>query len=412
MSNITKIKAREILDSRGNPTIEVNIFTGESMSSAEVPSGASTGTFEACELRDGGFRYLGKGVQKAVRHVEKKIAPLLTQKDCTLQKEIDTLMIEGDGTKSKKKWGANAILAVSLAVARAGAESNNLPLYSYLNELLTQNKKKVLPRPFCNIINGGKHADSSLSFQEFMIVPNLGSFKENIRAASEVYHTLKQELHKKYGAGSTNVGDEGGFALKQLKNAEHVLDLLVKVIKDTGYKSKVGLALDCAASECYKNGKYVIDGKKMSKDQLLNYYLKLIKKYPLVSIEDPFEQNDFASFAELTRRSGIQIVGDDLTVTNPERIRLAIENKSCNCLLLKVNQIGTLSEALEAVQLAYKAGWKVMVSHRSGETEDPFIADLAVGIGCGMIKAGAPCRGERTAKYNQLLRIEEELKGR
>jgi len=410
MSNITKIKAREILDSRGNPTVEVNVFVGDFMSSASVPSGASTGIYEALELRDGGSRYLGKGVQKAVHQIEKKITPLLVQMDPTRQREIDTLMLEKDGTKNKKKLGANAILGVSLAVARAGAEANNLNLYEYINELITVNKRMITPRPFCNVINGGKHADSSLSFQEFMIVPNLGSFRENLRAASEVYHVLKQDLHQKYGAGSTNVGDEGGFALKGLRNAEQVLEMLVKAIKDAGYKGKVDLAIDCAASECYKNGKYLVDGRKRSKEQLLDYYLKLVKKFPIISIEDPFEQNDFASFAELTQRSGIQIVGDDLTVTNPERIKLAIENKSCNCLLLKVNQIGTLSEALDAVQLAYKAGWKVMVSHRSGETEDPFIADLAVGIGSGMIKAGAPCRGERTAKYNQLLRIEEELK--
>lgn len=409
MSNITQIKAREILDSRGNPTLEVNVFTGDFMSSAGVPSGASTGTYEALELRDGGKRYLGKGVQKAVNNVEKKIAPLLSGMDCTRQKEIDQMMIEKDGTKNKRRLGANAILGTSLAVVRCGAESNNLNLYEYINELLNVNKKLALPRPFFNVINGGKHADNKLSFQEFMIVPNLNSFKENLRAGAEVYHTLKKDLHKKFGKGCTNIGDEGGFAPEKFSNASQVLEMLTKAIKDAGYKGKVDLAIDCAASECYHRGRYVIDGKKMNREQLLEYYLKLIKKYPLISIEDPFEENDFQSFALLTKKSGIQIVGDDLTVTNPERIKEAISYNSCNCLLLKVNQIGSLSEALDAVEMAYKAGWKVMVSHRSGETEDPFIADLAVGIGCKMIKSGAPCRGERMAKYNQLLRIEEEL---
>ncbi|MFH0701676.1 MAG: phosphopyruvate hydratase [Candidatus Woesearchaeota archaeon] len=415
MSNITNIKAREILDSRGNPAIEVNVFVGDLVASASVPSGASTGTHEALELRDGGTRYLGKGVRKAIYHVEKKIAPLLKGMDPTRQKEIDSLMIEKDGTKNKSKLGANAILGVSLAVARAGAEDSNLYLYEYLNELIERegvNRKIHLPRAFFNVINGGKHADNKLSFQEFMIVPHLNSFRENLRVASEVYHTLKQDLHQKFGKGCTTVGDEGGFAPKNFHHISQVLEMLTQAIKDAGYKGKVDLAMDCAASEFYQKGKYLVDGKKMSKEQLLEFYLKLIKKYHLISIEDPFEQEDFKSYAKLKKKSGIQIVGDDLTVTNPERIKRAIKEESCNCLLLKVNQIGSLSEALEAVALAYQAGWKVMVSHRSGETEDTFIADLSVGIGCGMIKSGAPCRGERTAKYNQLLRIEEDLKRR
>jgi len=407
MSNITKIKAREILDSRGNPTIEVNVFVGDFMASASVPSGASTGTFEALELRDGGNRYLGKGVEKAIHNVEKKIAPLLGGMDCTQQKEIDTVMIEKDGTKNKSKFGANAILGTSLAVARAGAEANNLNLYDYINELLSLDKKLKLPRPFFNVINGGKHAGTGMPFQEFMISPQGKNFKESLRMGAEVYHHLKKILEEKFGKSATNVGDEGGFA-PQIKTAEEGLDLLMAAIKKAGYAGKVDLAMDCAASEFYKDGFYYAP-RKMNSEKLLEYYLKLIKKYPLISIEDPFEENDYRSFAKLTQKSGIQIVGDDLTVTNVDRIREAIKHKSCNCLLLKVNQIGSLSEALEAVQLAYKAGWKVMVSHRSGETEDPFIADLAVGIGCGMIKSGAPCRGERTAKYNQLLRIEEDL---
>ncbi|MEK6937595.1 MAG: phosphopyruvate hydratase [Nanoarchaeota archaeon] len=411
MSTITNIKAREILDSRGNPTIEVNVFVGDLVASASVPSGASTGTHEALELRDGGQRYLGQGVRKAVYNVEKKISPLLKGIDCTRQKEIDSLMIEKDGTKNKSKLGANAILGVSLAVARAGAEDNNLYLYEYINELIERegvNRKIHLPRAFFNVINGGKHAGTGMPFQEFMISPQGKDFRERLRIGTEVYHHLNKLLKEKYGKSATNVGDEGGFA-PQIKTAEQGLDLLLEAIKRAGYKGKVDLAMDCAASEFYKNGFYYAP-KKMTSDKLLQYYLKLIKKYPLISIEDPFFEDDFKSYAQLKKKSGIQIVGDDLTVTNPERIKKAIKEDSCNCLLLKVNQIGSLSEALEAVALAYQAGWKVMVSHRSGETEDTFIADLAVGIGCGMIKSGAPCRGERTAKYNQLLRIEEDLK--
>jgi len=407
MSNITQIKAREILDSRGNPTIEVNVFTGDFMASAGVPSGASTGTYEALELRDGDKRYQGKGVEKAIQNVQRKIAPLLKGMDCTRQKEIDTLMIEKDGTKNKSKFGANAILGVSLAVSRCGAEANNLYLYEYVNEMLEVEQKMKLPRPFFNVINGGKHAGSGMPFQEFMISPKGKNFHESLRMGAEVFHTLKGIIKEKYGVSATNVGDEGGFA-PQIKTAEDGLNLLMEAIKKAGYEGKMDLAMDCAASEFYKDGFYYAP-QKMSKEELLNYYLNLIKKYPLISIEDPFHEDDFESFAQLTKKSGIQVVGDDLTVTNIERIKEAIKHKSCNCLLLKVNQIGSLSEALQAVEMAYKAGWKVMVSHRSGETEDPFIADLAVGIGCGMIKSGAPCRGERMAKYNQLLRIEEDL---
>lgn len=407
MSPITAIKAREILDSRGNPALEVDLFTMQTCQSAAVPSGASTGRHEAVELRDGGKRYLGRGVQKAIHNVEQKISPLLRGIDCQDQRKIDERMIAKDGTKNKSKLGANAILAVSLAAARAASSEQKKFLFQYLHGLAKANRKLIMPKPFFNVINGGKHAGNQLAFQEFMIAPKAKSFAEALRMGSEVYHVLKEVIEKKYGKEAINVGDEGGFA-PPLQRAEEALSLLVEAIRRAGYAGKVEIALDCAASEFYKKGKYHLH-TVMGKEQLLDYYVHLIKKYPIISIEDPFEQEDFASFAGLRKRSGIQIVGDDLTVTNVSRIQKAIKNKSCNCLLLKVNQIGTLSEALDAVKLAYKNGWKVMVSHRSGETEDTFIADLTVAISCGMIKAGAPCRGERIAKYNRLLRIEEVL---
>src|SRR3989344_5268828 len=389
MTPIKSIKAREILDSRGNPTIEVTIHTSSAIGIAAVPSGASTGTHEALELRDGGNRYHGLGVQKAIKNVQTIIAPKLKGINCQDQKKIDQLMIKLDNTENKSKLGANAILGVSLACARAAANEKKIPLYKYINtyfKTINKNNKMRLPLGFFNVINGGKHADNKLSIQEFMIVPKLNTFNKNLRAASEIYHVLKKEL-KKLG-DSTNVGDEGGFARS---------------------KGKVNLALDCAASEFYQDGIYLVDGKKITKEKLVNYYLKLIQDFPIISIEDPFQEDDFESFAELTKRTKIQIVADDLTVTNPQRINVAINNKSGTCLLLKLNQIGTLTEALKSAALAYKNGWNVMVSHRSGETEDTFIADLAVGIGSGMIKSGAPCRTERTCKYNQLLRIEEEI---
>ena len=407
---ITNIKAREILDSRGNPTVEVELSTKKHTVTASVPSGASTGTHEVLELRDHQKRFLGKGVKKAISNIENKIAPKIIGKSPTKQQELDQLMIDLDGTANKTKLGANAILAVSLAVAKLAATEKNLPLYKYLAKLAKT--KPSLPKAFFNVINGGKHADNKLSFQEFMIVPQYSNYKKNLQAASEIYHILKKDLHKRYGKGTTNVGDEGGFAPEKLNTAKAALTILQQAIKDAGYKNKVKIAFDAAASEFYKNGKYKVDGKKMSKEKLFTYYLKLIKDHPIISIEDPFEQEDFESFSKLNRQTKIQIVGDDLTVTNINRIQLAINNYSCNCLLLKVNQIGTLTEALQAVKLAYKNNWKVMVSHRSGETEDTFIADLAVALGCGQIKAGAPARGERTAKYNRLLRISEVLKQR
>lgn len=410
MPSITKIKAREILDSRGNPTVEVDVHAGRIFQTAAVPSGASTGKHEAVELRDGGKRFNGKGVKKAIRNIEKKIAPLLKGKDVSIQRAIDELMIEKDHTDNKSRLGANAILGISLACARTAAINNNQYLFEYLNQLLLKDVNPRLPRPFFNVINGGKHAGNKLAIQEFMIAPRAGSFKEALRMGSEVYHQLKKILEKKYGKNAVNVGDEGGFA-PPIKRAEDALNLIQEAIRKAGYSKKIDLAMDCAASEFYQKGIYYLH-KKFTKEKLIDYYLQLIKKYKIISIEDPFEEDDFASFALLREQSGIQVVGDDLTVTNLERIEEAVRDKSCNCLLLKVNQIGSLTEALEAVRLAYQHRWKVMVSHRSGETTDHFIADLAVGIGCGMIKSGAPCRGERTSKYNRLLRIEEILKGK
>ncbi len=401
MSKIKDIIAYEILDSRGNPTLEVVVKTSKGIDVAAVPSGASTGEYEASELRDGSKRYGGKGVLKAIRNVE-KIKKKLIGIDCREQSKIDSIMIKLDGTDTKKKLGANAILGVSLACARAGASASGKDLVSYLAELA--GTKPKMPRLFFNVLNGGKHADSKLAVQELMIVPKFSKASKNIQAASEVYHSLKNILHSTYGAGATNVGDEGGFALEKLHKVEDALKLLQKAISKAGYKGKVDLAMDCAASEFYANGKYIMDGKKLSSKELLKYYDSLIKKFGIISIEDPFNEEDFESFSFL---KNVQVVGDDLTVTNPERIEVAIREKSCTCLLLKVNQIGTLTESLESFNLATKAGWKVMVSHRSGETTDTFIADLALALGCGQLKAGAPCRGERTAKYNQLLRLEQ-----
>lgn len=407
MPLITAIKAREILDSRGYPTVEATVYTDKSKGSASVPAGASRGKYEAWELRDGGKRYGGKGVQRAVHNVTDLIAPALVGKDCCRQREIDSLMLDLDGTDNKRKLGANAMLAVSIACTRAAANAQQRCLFDYLQILA--GRQLTIPRPYVNIINGGRHADTPLGIQEFMIVPRLKTFRDNIRAASEIYHTLQQQLQKKYGKGATAVGDEGGFAPIKLTKTAQALDLFTKAIARSGYTGKVDLALDCAASEFFWKGKYHLDGRTMTAEQLHQYYLALIRKYNLISIEDPFEQQDFASFAKLRRESGIQIVGDDLTVTNPKRIAMAVRHGSCNCLLLKVNQIGTVTEALDAATLAFKNNWNVMVSHRSGETEDTFIADLAVALGCNQIKAGAPCRGERVVKYNRLLKIEQEL---
>lgn len=405
MPLIRDIHAREILDSRGNPTIEVTVITDQATGIASVPAGASTGTHEAKELRDRSKRFHGLGVQKAIRNIHTIIKPLLQGMNPSRQREIDSLMIEKDGFKDKRKLGANAILAVSLACARAAAANEGKELYTYLSQFPQLTKRSMnLPRPYFNVINGGKHATSALAIQECMIIPRLSSFHENLRAGSEIYHVLKEIIHKKYGL--TGIADEGGFE-PPLKKTEEALQLLQQAIIKAGYKRKVDLAIDCAASSFYKQKRYYLDRKKMNAETLLQHYLKLIKKYNIISIEDPFDEDDFVHSHQLRLKSKIQVVGDDLTVTNPERIQLAIDNKSCTCLLLKVNQIGTITEALDAAKLAFDNGWKVMVSHRSGETEDTFIADLAVALGCGQIKAGAPCRGERVAKYNRLLEIEE-----
>jgi len=417
--SIISIHAREILDSRGNPTIEVDLKTAKGTFRAGVPSGASTGIYEAVELRDNDkSRFLGKGVLQAVKNVNEVIAPLLIGKNVVQQAEIDKLMIDLDGTDNKGKLGANAILGVSLAVCRAAAAEKGIPLYRYIAEL-AGNKKIQLPVPAFNVINGGSHAGNKLAMQEFMILPvGATSFKEALRMGAEVYHNLKIIIKDQYGQDATNVGDEGGFAPNIQSNREG-LELLKKAIAKAGYVDKVKIGMDVAASEFFEDGKYDLDFKTKNNDksnvktaeELSNLYKEFLKDYPVISIEDPFDQDDWAAYHKLNSEVGkdTQIVGDDLLVTNPKRIQKAIENKSCNALLLKVNQIGTVTESIQACNLARAAGWGVMVSHRSGETEDTFIADLVVGLGTGQIKTGATCRSERLAKYNQLLRIEEEL---
>ncbi|TGZ63029.1 hypothetical protein CRM22_007121 [Opisthorchis felineus] len=415
---IKAIHARQIFDSRGNPTVEVDVTTDKGLFRAAVPSGASTGVHEALELRDGGKVYMGKGVAKAVENVNKIIAPALLKCGITVenQAEIDKIMLQLDGTANKEKLGANAILGVSLAVCKAGAAQRNLPLYRHIASL-AGNNDVILPVPAFNVINGGSHAGNKLAMQEFMIMPTgATSFKEAMQMGSEVYHNLKSVIKAKYGLDACNVGDEGGFAPNIQDNMEG-LQLLNEAIAKAGYTGKVKIAMDSAASEFHKNGKYDLDFKNpnsppntwISSDALGDVYKSMISKYPIVSIEDPFDQDDWGAFAKLTGETSIQIVGDDLTVTNPIRVQEAINKKACNCLLLKVNQIGSVSESIQACKMAQGAGWGVMVSHRSGETEDNFIADLVVGLRTGQIKTGAPCRSERLSKYNQLLRIEEDL---
>jgi enolase len=404
---IRKLNAREILDSRGNPTVEVDIATKTHHARAAVPSGASTGIHEALELRDGGPRYHGKGVLRAVNNVKTKIDKVVVGMDCRKQKSIDAAMLKLDGTKNKASLGANAILGVSLAAARLSASTQNKPLYSVLGG------KNIMPIPCMNIINGGKHAQTGLQFQEFMICPRGRTFADSLRMGAETYQVLKELIAKEYGKSSTNVGDEGGFA-PNIKKVEEGLDILTRAIKKAGYDGLIKIAIDAASSEFYDKKKkaYFVDGKWLSAEKLTKLYEHIIDSYPVFSIEDPFEQDDFAPYPVLTHianKKGVQVVGDDLLVTNPERIRMALDKGLCSALLLKVNQIGSLTEAVTAAKLAMDNGWKVMVSHRSGETEDSFIADLVVGLGTGQIKTGAPCRSERLAKYNQLLRIEEEL---
>ncbi len=408
MSLIKSITAREVLDSRGNPTVEVEIrLDDKSMARAAVPSGASTGAFEAAELRDGGKRYLGKGVENAVKNIVEKIAPVVIGLDALDQKVIDEKMINLDGSKNKSNLGANAILGVSLAVARAAAISTGQSLFKYIGKA----EGKTLPVPMMNILNGGAHADTNVDIQEFMVAPiGAPTFKESLRWGAEIYHSLKSVLKGKGLA--TSIGDEGGFA-PDLASNRAALDLILQAIESAGFKAGVdiGLAMDVAATEFFENGKYKFEGKELTAEQMINYYRELVTSYPLLSIEDPLDEDDWDGWRNLTAQLGekIQIVGDDLFVTNPERLQRGIESKSANALLVKVNQIGTLSETIAAVTLAHKNNFKSMMSHRSGETEDTTIADLAVALNCGQIKTGAPARSERVAKYNQLLRIEEEL---
>jgi len=421
MSTIKSVHAREIIDSRGNPTVEVDLTTDKGLFRAAVPSGASTGIYEACELRDGDkARYLGKGVLKAVANVNEKIAPQVIGKDVTKQEDIDNLLIKLDGTENKKNLGANAILGVSLAVAKAAAGFKGVPLYRHLADL-AGNKEIRLPVPAFNVINGGAHAGNRLAFQEFMILPvGAPSFKEAMRYGCEVYHTLKAVIKEKYGGDAINVGDEGGFA-PGIQNPREGLELLKAAIAKAGYTGKVKIGMDVAASEFYNDehkiynldfkNKSAGDDVKLNGEKLTALYQSFVKDYDVVSIEDPFDQDDWEHYPKLTGalQGHVQIVGDHLLVTNPTRIQTAIDKKAASALLLKVNQIGTVTESIKACKLAQSAGWGVMVSHRSGETEDTFIADLVVGLNTGQIKTGAPCRSERLAKYNQLLRIEEEL---
>jgi len=453
-SKIKRIKAREILDSRGNPTIEVELETDFGIFRGSVPSGASKGKYEARELRDGGKRYNGMGVLKAVKNVNEIIGPKLIGKDSTNQKEIDEILINLDGTEDKSKLGANAICGVSMSVCQAGASSQNLPLYKYIARIYSGQTpvKNTIPRACFNIINGGAHAGNDLDFQEFMIVPHTrpkggySSFSDNLRVASEIYHQLKEILEKKFGQLAANLGDEGGFA-PPIRFPQEAIELILEAAKKLDYEIKI--ILDVAASQFFKNGKYRMKIGVFSREGLLNYYSDLIQKYPIMGLEDPFSEDDWPAWQKLTsnfedrasihgsesknirsslpfaatrvgeeedevlfdfQTSNLLIIGDDLTVTNPRRIKMAKEKEDCNAMILKINQIGTITEALEAAKLAKSFGWKIIVSHRSGETNDDFISDLAVGIGADFIKAGAPARGERVAKYNRLLKIEEELR--
>jgi len=411
MPVIVDMVAREILDSRGNPTLEVDVYLDDdSMGRAAVPSGASTGSFEAVELRDGDpGRFQGKGVRQAVNNVNTIIAEEICGFEATDQAGIDRALIDLDGTENKSRLGANAIVGVSLAVAKAAAASLGVPLYRYLGGLFA----RELPVPFMNILNGGKHADNNLDIQEFMIVPiGTNSFAEALRAGVEVYHRLKEVL-KKRGLSAT-VGDEGGFA-PHLEGHRQALDLLLEAIEKAGYHpgEEIALALDAAASEFYRDGRYVLAGedRSLTADEMIAFYEELVGQYPIVSLEDGLAEEDWEGWRELTRRLGskVQLVGDDLFVTNTARLQRGIDTGVANAILIKVNQIGTVTETLDAITMARRAGYRAVISHRSGETEDSFIADLAVATGVGQIKTGAPARSERVAKYNRLLRIEEEL---
>jgi len=411
MPALTTLIARQILDSRGNPTIEVDcILDDGSFGRAAVPSGASTGSHEAIELRDNDKNiYGGKSVMKAVQNVEGPLQDLLKQRDTADQRAIDTAMTEADGTPNKSKYGANAILGISMSICRARAVSEKQSLWKSLHSQFDVKESPVLPVPMMNVINGGAHADSGLSFQECMIVPTgFDSFSDRLRAGAEIFHTLKSLL--KDAGHSTAVGDEGGFA-PHLKNSDEAMSILVLAIDKAGYTGKVKLALDCAANEFYKDGTYTLDGKTFDSVSLVEFYAALAKKYPIISIEDSHAEDDWKGFALMQEKLGknIQLVGDDLFVTNTERLKKGIDEKVANAILIKLNQIGTVSETVDAIEMARAAGWKSVVSHRSGETEDTFIADLSVGLATGQIKTGSLSRTDRTAKYNQLLRIEEEM---
>lgn len=408
---ITKIKAMEILDSRGNPTVEVDLKAGNIIKRALIPSGASTGSYEAVELRDNEKRYMGKGVLKAVSNVNNIIAKEIIGMDCRNQEELDNKMIELDGTKNKSVLGANAILGVSIAAAKVSARLMNIPLHVRLAQLSNNKNEFIMPVPQMNVMNGGKHAGIDNDPQEHMLMPvGAESFTEAVRMCAETYHTLKGLLKQKFGAGGTNIADEGGFA-PPIQSVEERLELMLKAVEDAGYAGRIKFALDPAASEFYKDGMYNVRGKEMTSLEMVDFYKGLIDKYGIISIEDGFAENDFKGFAAMTKEVGnkVQIVGDDLLVTNVERIKMALDSGACNSLLLKVNQVGTLTEAISAANIAFKNNWTVVVSHRSGETEDPFIADLVMGIGANQTKFGAPARSDRCAKYNELMRIEDQL---
>jgi enolase len=412
MSEIIKIKAREVLDSRGNPTVEVDVVTENGIFRAMTPSGASAGQHEALELRDEDkSRYFGKGTLKAVNNVNKKIAPKLINLDCRHQETIDNIMLKLDGTDNKDNFGANAVLPVSMAVTKAGAAAKNLPIYSYIGELFGVIPHK-LPVPMCNVINGGKHAGQENSIQEHMLMPTgAKSFTEGIRMISESYHHLAKLLKEKLGAGAILIGDEGGFAPAQITNINDRLDLMLKAVENAGYEGLMHIALDPASSEFFYNGIYKVGKNSYSGGEMVDFYVNLCKKYPIISIEDGLAEDDWDSWVELTKKLGteVQIVGDDLFVTNTKRIQKGIELGAANSVLIKLNQIGSVTETLNAIKMAHDQGWTAVVSHRSGETEDNYIADLVVGTSCGQIKTGAPARSDRNAKYNQLIRIEEEL---
>ncbi len=411
MAAIKSVIAREILDSRGNPTVEVEVLLDNGVRGvAAVPSGASTGAHEAVELRDGGARYGGKGVLTAIAGIDKELAPAIISMDPTSQRAIDEKMIALDGTTNKSRLGANALLGISLACAKAAAQTNSEPLFAFLGG----SSATLLPVPMMNILNGGAHADTNVDIQEFMVAPfGAANFAESLRWGAEIYHSLKSVLKKRGLA--TSIGDEGGFA-PNLKSNREALDLILDAISGAGFAAgkDVGLALDVAATEFHEGGKYTFEGKALSSEEMIAYYRELVGAYPLVSIEDPLDENDWSGWISITKQLGeqVQLVGDDLFVTNPVRLADGIAQGAANALLVKVNQIGTLTETLDAVALAHKSGYRSMMSHRSGETEDTTIADLAVAANCGQIKTGAPARSERVAKYNQLLRIEELLGSR